>query len=130
MAAALAAGVRADFLAQQGFTQQQISQAQTYNSVMTQLKPYASGSGYDIQKALADGKITSSQLQSVGFSSSVINQAEINNSIMGILNNPKNGIKTADGYNLGVALANKNVTVADLQAVGFSAQVISQAETS
>ena len=130
LAAALAAGVRADFLAQQGFTQQQISQAQTYNSVMTQLKPYASGSGYDIQKALADGKITSSQLQSVGFSSSVINQAEINNSIMGILNNPKNGIKTADGYNLGVALANKNVTVADLQAVGFSAQVISQAETS
>jgi hypothetical protein len=130
LAAALAGGVTADFLAQQGFTQPQISQAKNYNSVMTQLKPYASGSGYNIQQALADGKITVSQLQSVGFSSSVINQAETNNSIMRILNNPKNGIKTTDGYDIAKALANKNVTAADLQAVGFSAQVISQAETS
>ena len=130
LAAALAGGVTADFSRSRDLPNSRLTQAQEYNSVMTQLKPYASGSGYDIQKALADGKITSSQLQSVGFSSSVINRAEINNSIMGILNNPKNGIKTADGYNLGVALANKNVTVVDLQAVGFSAQVISQAETS
>ena len=142
LAAALAAGVRPDFLAQQGFSQQQISQAQTYNSVMTQLKPYASGGGYNIQQALADGKITSSQLQSVGFSSSVVTQAETNNAIMAILNNPKNGLVqyqqgSGNGYNLkpsgydiAKALANKNVTAADLQAVGFSAQVVAQAETS
>ena len=39
LAAALAGGVTADFLAQQGFTKQQITQAQEYNSVMTTLKP-------------------------------------------------------------------------------------------
>jgi hypothetical protein len=102
------------------------NQAQLNHSIMAILDNPANGlkdknGNYDLAKALSQKNVTVADLESVGFSSAAINQAQINNSIMAILNNPKNGLKLSDGsYDLAKALANKNVTAADLKAVGFT----------
>ena len=128
-AALLAGGVTADFLAQQGFTKQQITQAQEYNSVMTTLKPYTISAGTDLAAALASGKVTPQQLEDVGFSNdgpkSAIQQAEQYNALKAILNNPKNGIvDNKGGADLGKAIANGNLTTSDLIILGFNQQAV------
>jgi hypothetical protein len=131
LAAALAGGVTADYLIQQGFTKQQITQAQEYNSVMTTLKPYTTSAGTNLAAALASGKVTPQQLEDVGFDNSAggaIQTAEKCNALQAILDNPKNNIKTSNGYQINVALANKNLSVSDLTALGFQQPAISQAQ--
>ena len=131
LAAALAGGVTTDYLIQQGFTKQQITQAQEYNSVMTTLKPYTTSAGTNLAAALASGKVTPQQLEDVGFDNSAggaIQTAEQYNALQAILDNPKNNIKTSAGYQINVALANKNLTVSDLTALGFQQPAITQAQ--
>ena len=120
-----------DYLIQQGFTKQQITQAQEYNSVMTTLKPYTTSTGTNLAAALASGKVTPQQLEDVGFDNSTggaIQTAEQYNALQAILDNPKNNIKTSAGYQINVALANKNLTVSDLTALGFQQPAITQAQ--
>ena len=131
LAAALAGGVTTDYLIQQGFTKQQITQAQEYNSVMTTLKPYTTSTGTNLAAALASGKVTPQQLEDVGFDNSTggaIQTAEQYNALQAILIIPKNNIKTSAGYQINVALANKNLTVSDLTALGFQQPAITQAQ--
>ena len=66
LAAALSGGVTTDYLVQQGFTKQQITQAQEHNSVMSTLKPYTTSAGTNLAAALAAKAVTPQQLEDVG----------------------------------------------------------------
>lgn len=116
LSAALAGGVTASWLAQNGFQQSDIQQAQTTNAVTSSLKSYATAGGYDIAKALADKAVTTQQLISAGFDSTAVNQAITANSIMATLAKYKSG----DGYDLSHALAAKAVTPTQLLTAGFT----------
>ena len=99
--------------------------------MMTTLKPYTTSTGTNLAAALASGKVTPQQLEDVGFDNSTggaIQTAEQYNALQAILDNPKNNIKTSAGYQINVALANKNLTVSDLTALGFQQPAITQAQ--
>lgn len=143
LSAALAGGVTASWLVQNGFQQSDIQKAQAYNIVNSVLKPNNNGTynANDIAAAISSGKLTQAQVDlvfekqtpvQITVDPNIAKTIAILNKSYGTTDTTNFGvIRQAEGisYDIQKALTDKAVTPQQLIAVGFDPTVVANAET-
>jgi len=112
-----------------GFSDDAITQAKTYNTVMSVLnKGYKQDTGYLVTQAVADGKLTLAQVNTAGFNitSSDVAQTIKNNAAMKILDS---GYKDGSKYEIGQAILDGKITNDQALGLGFQQSDIDESVT-